>query len=89
MRQQDYEAIAALLRARIEREGNAQHQGAGTRAAVHTTQAIARDLAEYFRRDNARFQRGQFFRACGIAENDEALRAVGVEPVTGKCEPQQ
>lgn len=61
-----FEQVAQSLRHRREREANATHQGAGTAAAVATTDAIAKDLAEIFRDQNENFNRDRFLRACGL-----------------------
>lgn len=69
MTRKDYEAIAAAIRAehdawRIEKpEDDAKmHQ-----AASLTCGYIAQRIAEVMARDNRRFDRARFLKACGVA----------------------
>lgn len=66
MSKKHYEAIASLLKQRRDNEAGSRAQGAGTRAAVATIDAVALDLAGYFAADNQRFDKSRFLKACGV-----------------------
>ena len=58
MTRKDYVAIAAAIRKEVD---------AGPNKNGHTiTQKIAENIADVMIRDNQRFDRSRFFKACGI-----------------------
>jgi len=62
MTRKDYVAIAAAIKDRVT---IAQHiQGAAQRIGHYTE--LAREIAEVMARDNPRFDRARFLKACGV-----------------------
>ena len=64
MTRQHYQMIAEELNAALE-----VSRGQG-REALNTTMRAIEGLAVVFQRDNARFDRQRFFKACGVKAGD-------------------
>ena len=63
MTRKDYIAIAAVFNARAQMARNIQNSAS---RLTHYTEIMG-DMADMLARDNARFDRSRFLKACGIA----------------------
>lgn len=71
MTRKDYVAIAAVLnyqRANQEQQAalSGKHCSAEHKFSAYVVDAISRDIAEVMARDNPRFDRARFLKACGV-----------------------
>lgn len=65
MSRKHYTEVAKIIK--TERELAETFSDLSAKIAVkHSTNAIAEDLANFFKRDNAAFDRARFLDACGI-----------------------
>ena len=71
MTRKDYEAIAAALNYQRKNQKQQMMLSSGQCSAEHgfsiyVVDAVARDIADIMARDNPRFDRTRFLKACGI-----------------------
>lgn len=65
MSKRDYEAIAAIIKAR--RDGAEQVTNRDIRfTTAFTAAGVAREMADHFSATNPRFDRDKFLKACGL-----------------------
>ena len=64
MNKKDYTAIAEII------DGNKQTSDDESWDFAHLNKDLVFELADYFQKENPRFDRERFLKACGVKEND-------------------